>query len=28
VVGRLRTRAWESPEGDKRSVVEVEADEP
>ena len=27
VVGRLRTRAWETPEGDKRSVVEVEADE-
>jgi single-strand DNA-binding protein len=27
VVGRLRTRAWETPEGDKRSVTEVEADE-
>ena len=27
VVGRLRTRSWETPEGDKRSVVEVEADE-
>jgi single-strand DNA-binding protein len=27
VVGRLRTRAWETPEGDKRSVVGVEADE-
>jgi single-strand DNA-binding protein len=27
VVGRLRTRAWETPAGDKRSVVEVEADE-
>jgi single-strand DNA-binding protein len=27
VVGRLRARSWETPEGDKRSVVEVEADE-
>jgi single-strand DNA-binding protein len=27
VVGRLRTRAWATPEGDKRSVTEVEADE-
>jgi single-strand DNA-binding protein len=27
VAGRLRTRSWETPEGDKRSVVEVEADE-
>jgi single-strand DNA-binding protein len=27
VVGRLRSRSWETPEGDKRSVVEVEADE-
>jgi single-strand DNA-binding protein len=27
VVGRLRTRSWETPEGDKRSVTEVEADE-
>jgi len=27
VVGRLRTRSWQTPEGDKRSVVEVEADE-
>jgi single-strand DNA-binding protein len=27
VIGRLRTRSWETPEGDKRSVVEVEADE-
>jgi single-strand DNA-binding protein len=27
VVGRLRLRSWETPEGDKRSVVEVEADE-
>jgi single-strand DNA-binding protein len=27
VIGRLKSRSWESPEGDKRSVVEVEADE-
>jgi single-strand DNA-binding protein len=27
VVGRLKTRSWETPEGDKRTVVEVEADE-
>jgi single-strand DNA-binding protein len=27
IVGRLRSRSWETPEGDKRSVVEVEADE-
>ena len=27
VVGRLKRRSWETPEGDKRSVVEVEADE-
>jgi single-strand DNA-binding protein len=27
VVGRLRTRSWETPEGEKRSVTEVEADE-
>ena len=27
VTGRLRQRSWETPEGDKRSVVEVEADE-
>jgi single-strand DNA-binding protein len=27
VVGRLRQRSWETPEGDKRSVVEIEADE-
>ena len=27
VVGRLRTRSWETPEGDKRSVTEIEADE-
>jgi single-strand DNA-binding protein len=27
VVGRLRTRSWETQEGDKRSVTEIEADE-
>jgi single-strand DNA-binding protein len=27
VIGRLKSRSWETPEGDKRSVVEVEADE-
>jgi single-stranded DNA-binding protein len=27
VTGRLRTRSWETPEGERRSVVEVEADE-
>jgi len=27
VVGRLKARTWETPEGDKRSAVEVEADE-
>jgi single-strand DNA-binding protein len=27
VVGQLRSRAWETPEGDKRSVVEVTAEE-
>jgi single-strand DNA-binding protein len=27
VIGRLKTRSWETPEGDKRTVVEVEADE-
>jgi single-strand DNA-binding protein len=27
VIGRLRMRSWETPEGEKRSVVEVEADE-
>jgi len=27
VVGRLRSRSWETPEGEKRSVIEVEADE-
>jgi single-strand DNA-binding protein len=26
-VGRLRSRSWETPEGDKRQVVEVEAEE-
>ena len=27
VVGRLQQRSWETPEGDKRSVVEIPADE-
>jgi len=27
VVGRLRSRTWETPEGEKRSATEVEADE-
>jgi len=27
VIGRLKSRAWETPEGERRSVVEVEADE-
>jgi single-strand DNA-binding protein len=27
VVGRLRTNSWETPEGEKRSVVEIEAEE-
>jgi single-strand DNA-binding protein len=27
VIGRLRLRSWETPEGERRSVVEVEADE-
>ena len=27
IIGRLRQRSWETPEGDKRSVIEVEADE-
>jgi single-strand DNA-binding protein len=27
VTGRLRQRAWETPEGEKRSVTEIEADE-
>ena len=27
VVGRLKQRSWETPEGDRRSFVEIEADE-
>jgi single-strand DNA-binding protein len=27
VTGRLRQRSWETPEGGKRSVTEIEADE-
>jgi single-strand DNA-binding protein len=27
VTGRLRQRSWENPEGEKRSVAEIEADE-
>jgi single-strand DNA-binding protein len=27
VVGRLKTRSWETPEGEKRSVTEIDADE-
>ena len=27
VTGRLRQRSWENPEGDKRSVTEIEGDE-
>jgi single-strand DNA-binding protein len=27
VTGRLRQRSWETPDGDKRSVTELEADE-
>jgi single-strand DNA-binding protein len=27
VLGRLRTRSWETPEGEKRSATEIEADE-
>jgi len=27
VTGRLRQRCWETPEGEKRSVTELEADE-
>jgi single-strand DNA-binding protein len=27
VVGKLKSRSWETPEGDKRSVVEIDADE-
>jgi single-strand DNA-binding protein len=26
VVGRLKTRSWETPEGERRSVTEIEAD--
>ena len=27
VIGRLKSRSWETPEGDKRSVVEIDADQ-
>jgi single-strand DNA-binding protein len=27
VLGRLKARTWETPEGERRSVVEIEADE-
>jgi single-stranded DNA-binding protein len=27
VTGRLRQRSWETPETDKRSITEIEADE-
>jgi single-strand DNA-binding protein len=27
VTGRLKSRSWETPEGDKRSAVEIDADE-
>jgi len=27
VTGRLRQRSWDTPEGEKRSVTELEADE-
>jgi single-strand DNA-binding protein len=27
VTGRLRQRSWETPEGERRSVTELEADE-
>lgn len=27
VVGRLRTNSWETPEGDKRTKIEIEAEE-
>jgi single-strand DNA-binding protein len=27
VVGRLKARSWETPEGERRSVVEIEAEE-
>jgi single-strand DNA-binding protein len=26
-LGRLRQRSWETPEGERRSVAEIEADE-
>jgi single-strand DNA-binding protein len=27
VIGRLKSRSWETPEGEKRTVVEIEADD-
>ena len=27
VIGQLRARSWETPEGERRSVVEVQAEE-
>jgi single-strand DNA-binding protein len=27
VIGRLKSRSWETPEGERRSMVEIEADE-
>jgi single-strand DNA-binding protein len=27
VIGRLKTRSWQTPEGEKRSAVEIDADE-
>jgi len=27
VLGRLRQRSWETPDGERRSVAEIEADE-
>jgi single-strand DNA-binding protein len=27
IIGRLKSRSWETPEGERRSMVEVEADE-
>ena len=27
VIGRLKSRSWEAPEGEQRSVVEIDADE-
>jgi single-strand DNA-binding protein len=27
VIGRLKSRSWETPEGEQRSVVEIDADE-